>query len=115
MNPIAMFVFNGDPLCIVHVLLNALDLHAKGVTVKIVLEGGATQLLPDLSSKSNALNGLWFKVRKAGLVDGVCRACATKMGTLADAQAEGLPLLDDMSGHPGMARYRLDGFDILSF
>ena len=25
-----LFVFNGDPMCFIHVLLNALDMHAAG-------------------------------------------------------------------------------------
>jgi len=30
MKKVAMFVFNGDPICFIHVLLNALDMKAKG-------------------------------------------------------------------------------------
>jgi hypothetical protein len=35
MSKVAMFVFNGDPMCFIHVLLNALDMHQKGDEVKI--------------------------------------------------------------------------------
>ena len=45
----------------------------------------------------------------------VCKACATKMGVLDDVKREGLTLLSEMSGHPGMARYRDDGFEIVTF
>jgi hypothetical protein len=37
------------------------------------------------------------------------------LGTQEAAVAEGFPLLDDMHGHPGMARYADDGFTILIF
>jgi len=115
MQKAALFVFNGDPMCFVHVLLNALDMKQRGVTAEIVLEGAATGLLPELNAASNPLNGLWKKVLSAKLVAGVCRACAGKMGTADAAKALGLPLLDDMSGHPSMAAYRQAGFDIVTF
>jgi len=37
------------------------------------------------------------------------------MGTLEAVKAQGLTLLDDMSGHPGMMRYREKGFEIITF
>ena len=102
-------------MCFIHVLLNALDMNQKGMDARIVVEGAATQLIPDLDQKENPLHGLWEKVKGKGLVEGVCKACANKMQTLPAAQAQGLPLLSDMSGHPGMAAYREKGFEIISF
>ena len=48
-------------------------------------------------------------------MDGACRACSGKTGALASAEAQQLTLLDDMAGHPSMARYREEGYDIISF
>ena len=115
MKKTALFVFNGDPMCFIHVLLNALDMNTRGIDAGIVIEGAATALIPALETSENPLNGLWKKVRAAGLVAGVCRACATKMGTAQAAKDLGLPLLDDMSGHPSMAAYRETGWDIITF
>ena len=44
MKKIAIFAFEGNPICFVHVLLNAIDLHERGEEVKIVLEGEAIKL-----------------------------------------------------------------------
>jgi hypothetical protein len=115
MKKIALFVFNGDPMCFIHVLLNVLDFKAKGYDARVIVEGSAVKLIPDLAKTDFPLHGLWEKVKSAGLVDGVCRACSNKMGTLEAAQEQGLTLLDDMSGHPGMAGYRDQGFEIVSF
>ncbi len=115
MKKIALFVFNGDPICFIHVLLNALDMKEKGYEVKIIIEGAATKLIPELAEGKNPLHNLWEKVKSAGLVDGVCKACSNKMGTLEPAKDQGLKLLDEMTGHPSMARYRDDGFEIISF
>jgi len=115
MKKMALFVFNGDPMCFIHVLLNALDMKEKGYEVKIVIEGAATRLIPELAKPENLLHGLWEKVQAADLVEGVCRACAKKMGTLDAATDGGLALLADIAGHPAMARYRDNGFEIITF
>ena len=115
MKKFALFVFNGDPMCFIHVLLNALDMNAKGNEAKIIIEGAAVKLIPELAKSDNPLNGLWNKNLAAGLVEGVCKACSSKLGTLEAAKAQALPLLDDMSGHPGMWGYRDKGYEIITF
>lgn len=115
MKKIALFVFNGDPMCFIHVLLNALDMKDKDYEVKIVIEGAAVKLIPELDKKGNPMNSLWEKAKDSKLVDGVCKACSNKMGTIESAKAQGLVLLGEMSGHPGMARYRDEGFEVITF
>ena len=66
MKKIALFAFNGDPMCFIHVLLNALDMHANGVETKIVLEGTATQLITELDKTGHPLHPLWEKARPTG-------------------------------------------------
>ena len=115
MKKVALFVFNGDPMCFIHVLLNALDMQKKGYEGKIVIEGAAAKLIPELMKEDNPLHKLWEEAKSSGLVDGVCKACSNKMGTLDSAKDQGLTLLDEMKGHPSMARYRDDGYEIVSF
>jgi hypothetical protein len=115
MKKFALFVFNGDPICFIHVLLNALDMKAKGHEAKIIIEGASVKLIPELVNPGNPLNGLWKKNLEADLVGGICKACSNKLGTLEAAKAQGLILLDDMSGHPGMASYRDKGYEIITF
>nr|WP_320116720.1 cytoplasmic protein [uncultured Desulfuromonas sp.] len=115
MKKIALFVFNGEPMCFIHVLLNALDMQEKGYEARIIIEGASVALVPQFVKEGSPLKPLWQKCLQAGLVDGVCKACSAKLGTLAAAQEQGLPLLDDMAGHPGMAGYRDKGFEIITF
>ena len=49
----ALFAFNGDPMCFIHVILNALDLNQKGYEVKVIVEGSATKLADQFQDKSN--------------------------------------------------------------
>lgn len=115
MKKFVLFVFNGDPMCFIHVLLNALDMNAKGHEAKIVVEGAAVKLIPELVKPENPLNGFWLKCREKDLVEGVCKACSNKLGTLDAAKEQGLALLDDVSGHPGMAAYRDRGYELITF
>jgi hypothetical protein len=102
-------------MCFAHVLLNALDIKERGGEAKIIIEGQATKLLQDLNRPENTFHPLYVKTRDAGLIEGVCRACATKTGSIAEAQSQGLRLLDDMSGHPSLGCYLEAGFTILTF
>ncbi len=115
MKKFALFAFNGDAMCFIHVLLNALEFHSKGHEVKIIIEGASTKLVPELSKEGSILLPLYEKAKASNLVAGVCKACANKMGTLEAAQKEGLTLLDDMLGHPSMAQYVSEGYDIITF
>jgi len=36
---VALFAFNGDPMCFAHVLINALDLREKNYDVRLIIEG----------------------------------------------------------------------------
>jgi len=62
MKKIALFVFNGDPMCFIHVLLNAMDMKAKAYDVKMIIEGSAVKLIPELAKEGHPLNKLWKKV-----------------------------------------------------
>jgi hypothetical protein len=115
MKKVAFFVFNGEPMCFIHVLLNALDMNDRGYEVKIVIEGSATKLVPGLAKEDNPMYRLYEKTKGLDLIDGVCKACSNKMGTLEAVKAQGLRLLDEMTGHPSMARYQEEGFEIITF
>lgn len=105
MRKITFFAFKDNPLCFMHVLLNSLDLHEKGMGGTIVLEGESTRLIPVMAESGHFLHPLYTKVKANGLIDAVCRACSIKMGVLEAAEKEGLPISGDMSGHPAMAKY----------
>ena len=115
MKKIVLFAFNGEPACFIHVLLNAINMKTNGYDVKVVIEGAATKLIPELVEEGNPLTVFYHSAREQGLIEGACKACANKMGTIADAEAQGLRLLDDMSGHPGMARYINSGYEVITF
>lgn len=115
MKKYALFAFNGELMCFIHVLLNALDLAAKGHEAKIVIEGAACKLMPEMAKEQSPLHKLYAKAKEQGLIAGACRACSAKMDVTAAVEAEGLTFLDDMSGHPGMSTFLNNGYEIITF
>ncbi|WP_214044846.1 DsrE family protein [Methanomethylovorans sp.] len=110
---IAIFAFNGEPMCFAHALMNAIDMKEKGHDIKLIIEGSATKNISDLMDPAKPFSSLYMKVKKAGLMDCVCRACAQKMDSLESAKEQGLRLCDEMFGHPSMARYVEEGYEII--
>jgi len=128
MKKIALFAFNGDPMCFIHVLINALEMKEKGYEVALVIEGSATKLVKLLSNGSglddfkqnnpkmfDLLTQNLQRVKDAGIISCVCRACANQMNSLDDVTEVGLPLCAELKGHPSMSRYIESGFEIISF
>ena len=112
---VALVAFNGDPMCFVHVLLNALDMKEKGYDVKVVIEGSATKVVNELNAGGKPYSDLYREVREKGLIDCVCRACAAKMEALQGVEAQGLPTCAEMKGHPGLAKYLEQGYEVITF
>lgn len=110
-----LFAFRGEPMCFIHVLLNALDMTGKGFEVKVVLEGEAVKLVPMLYSEDSPLYVLFMKALKEGLIAGICKACSQKFGTYDLALEKGLTILDDMANHAGMAPFLKEGYTVITF
>jgi hypothetical protein len=110
-----LFAFRGEPLCFVHVLLNALDLAEQGRGGQIVIEGEAVKLVGEMSRSDHFLNALYRQVREKGLIVAVCKACSAKMKATAAVEAEGLPLVGHIAGHPAMSHYLAAGYRIITF
>jgi hypothetical protein len=111
MKKYAYFVFKGELMCFMHVLLNALDMNEKGIEAKIILEGASVKLIQELEESKNPL---YIKAKEKGLIDGVCKACSAKMGVLEYNEKSGIPILGEMSGHPAMEAYTSKGYDIIT-
>lgn len=110
-----LYAFNGELMCFVHVLLNGLDMNENQGETIIVFEGASVKLIPELEDSTNPFHQLYQKAKEAGLIAGVCKACAAKMKVLDAVQKAQLPLLGDMAGHPSIAAYQKQGYTVLTF
>lgn len=111
MGKYVIFAFNGNPMCFVHVLLNALDLDEKGHEAHIVVEGEAVKVIQEMEEGKNPL---YKKAKDKGLFDGICKACSAKLKVLDYNQTTGIPLVGDMMGHPSMEAYLSKGFEMIT-
>lgn len=111
MNKVLFYAMNGDKMCFLHVLLNALDLSEEGAEAKIIFEGSSVKL-PSLLDEEK--NKLYLKAIDAGLIAGICAACSRALGVYEANAALGLPLLDDMNGHAGIRSYIRSGWEVVS-
>jgi hypothetical protein len=120
---VVVFAFNGDPACFAHAMLNAMDMKDRGYDVKVVVEGDATKLLSLLRNETKPYADVYRRFRDSGLIDCVCRACATKNGVVPVVIEQNLKLAsaapvgqrgDDMAGHPAMAAYMEQGYEVLT-
>ena len=59
MRKTVLFAFNGESMCFIHVLLNTPDLKERAYDVRIVIEGSATKLVPELAKSDNPFLGLY--------------------------------------------------------
>ncbi len=112
---VALFAFRGELMCFVHVLLNGLEYRKKGYDVKIVIEGQACLAVLEVRAKEDPFHDLYEETKTSGLIDCVCMACASKMDCLDGIKAEGLRLNNEMSGHPSMAQYTDQGYEVITF
>lgn len=115
MEKTVLFAFRGDPLCFIHVLLNALDLKERGLEGLIVLEGESVKLVGPMSESGHFLYALYQKAKEAGLIYGACKACATKLEALGPIEDEGISLVGEMANHPAMGTFIEKGYKIITF
>jgi len=115
MTRMAIFAFNGDPMCFGHALLNLLDMRDRGYDAKLIIEGTATKQVVELLDKRRPFADLYEKAKEEGLIDCVCQACSSNTGSLESAREQGLPLCKEMNGHPSVAKYIENGYQVLIF
>lgn len=113
MKKIAVVSFQREMSCFVHALLNVWNYHERGYEVALIVEGASTARIADIGKTPQGK--LWEKIREAGLIRSVCKACAAQMGTLAEAEAQGLPIDAALSGHSDLEVFTAEGFEIILF
>jgi intracellular sulfur oxidation DsrE/DsrF family protein len=106
---------NSDPLVFAHVMLNALDLKARGGEVAVVVEADATKQVALLRNETKPHADVWHKLKSSGIQVCVCRACAHRNTVEPACVEQKLKLCDEMDGHPSVAGYLEQGYTALVF
>lgn len=106
-----IYAMTGEKSCLLHVLMNAVDLSAKGFDVKIIFEGQSVLWPARLNEEKNPH---YMKAFEQGLIAGICLACSKQLDVLAVNEALGIPLMGDMFGHAPMSPYLQEGYQVIS-
>lgn len=114
MHKVVLYAIQDEVPCFVHVMLNALDMHARGWDVRVVVEGQAIKAVPVVAGTGHTMRPLFEKARDAGLFAGACKACASIQRVAEEVQATGLELIGDMSGHPAMGDWIERGYTVIT-
>lgn len=111
MKKVLFYGMTKEKMCFQHILLNALDLAAEKIEVKVIFEGASVQLVPQFEAEKNPL---YLKAKEMGLLVGICLACSKMLGVYEQNEQSGLPFLQDMKGHAGIKSYILEGYQVIS-
>ena len=90
------------------------EFHAKGYDTKLIFEGSASGLIGKLNEAGNPLHYYYARAKEEGLIECVCKACATKNGTIEETKKQNLKVCDELFGHPSMARFMEEGYEIIA-
>jgi hypothetical protein len=116
MKKVAIFVFNHEKMCFMHVLLYALELNKKNYEVKLIIEGMATKTIKELYEDGKShLAKKYLEVKEKNLIEGVCLACSKATGSYEDLKKQNLKFLDELEGHPSLENYISQNYEIISF
>ncbi|MBI4296052.1 MAG: DsrE family protein [Chloroflexi bacterium] len=117
MTKVAMFILSGvedtHRTAAFHALLYARDLKAANVDVKLVFDGAGTGWIDEWSKPENRTHKLYEEVRDSGAIAGVCDFCVGHYGDKARAAGQGLTLLGESRGHPDMAHFVEQGYQVI--
>lgn len=103
--------FQGNQMCFMHLLLYSIELHEKGMEVKIIMEGEATKLIKELEESENKV---YLKAKELNLFDSICKACSAKMGVLEYNEKVGIPIKGELNGHPSIYPFVENGYEIIT-
>ena len=94
-----------------HIMMNVLDFKEKGYEVGVVFESEGCKLIKEYEDDSNEK---YVKMKKLELIFSVCKVCAKGMGALESAEAQNLPIHDELWGHTPLEKWVAEGFKIVS-
>lgn len=94
-----------------HALLYAKELHDAGIEVKVVFDGAGVKTLAALSSNTERPTyQLYLSLKEQGVLAGVCEFCSTAMGVQEQIVATGIVAMNEINGHPSIAKFVKEGY-----
>ena len=111
MKKLLFVIWSANKGTFTHIMMNALDFNKKGYEIGVVLESEGCKLIPMYEEN---VNEKFEKMKELGLIVSVCRACAQATGALESAEKQGLPIHDELFGHPSLEKWIKEGYELIS-
>ncbi|MDX9723540.1 MAG: hypothetical protein RBU37_22520 [Myxococcota bacterium] len=110
-------LFSNDSCKRNHAFAWALELHRAGQHVRLLLEGEGVQCMRE---QTGVFAERFAEALSAGLLVGACKTascgCSTpERDVTAVAESLGVPLLDSLEGHAGVADFVAAGYELVIF
>ena len=116
-----LFVLFAEDVCRqLHTFLYAVDLHRKGYSTRIIVEGMATRLLSDLEQAPPRLQKAVSDASAAGIIAGACLQASSGCGSVEDRdivdaiKSRGVAFLSDLDNHAGIEPFIRDGYEVIA-
>lgn len=106
---IALFAFRGEAPCVLHSLLNAEDMRARGWEAIVILEGGSVKIFEDILN--GELGIPWERAKP--LIDCACLGCSKMFRVDKMIEDAGVRLEGGMSNHVSIASYMESGYQVI--
>jgi len=101
-------VFSDNKSVFTHLLLNILDLNAKGYDAGIIFESAGCKLIEEFKGKEK-----YEALKEKDLIFAVCEVCAKAMGVLESAKEQGLHINGELHGHPPLEKWIREDYHIM--
>jgi len=91
----------------------AKELADQNQEVAIIFDGAGTKWIPALEDENHDMHPLYKAVRTH--IDGACKFCSKAFGVINEVRKSDISLLDDYDGHPSLANYVSQGYQVVTF
>jgi sulfur relay (sulfurtransferase) complex TusBCD TusD component (DsrE family) len=98
-----------------HAILYSQELHEQGHTVRLMFDGAATAWIEEFTNPASThmLKPAYEKFQKLGITEIICDYCAGAYKVQSSLAGRDLPLVSEYQGHPSLAKWVEQGYQIL--
>lgn len=98
-----------------HALMYTNELKDDGHDAQLILDGGGTKWMEEFTNPDHKLAPLYDELKSKGAIAGVCDYCVTAFGGEKQlVKDEGLNLVAEYNGHPSIAKFINEGFQVIT-
>ncbi len=98
-----------------HSLMYSLELKQAGNDVVLIFDGAGTEWIEAFTNpeKRSGFENMFKMLKDAGVVQVICDFCATAFKVHKNLEERKLPMESDFLGHPSIAKWTSQGYQII--